>query len=207
MKNQITEKKSEYQIITDILSKTIKNEDAYFVFPTEITAKAWAEKSLFLTDYKAVELDRFIAWDTFKGTAIRSVKQDRASIPSLLRKLFVENLLENTEEPFFKALIPEQWADLAPSFSSWISSLLPQLARFKAHLVKNLSEGSLNFENSNFEKQSKEILEKIAKTEGDAENRDLLKLENTYAQFLENNGLFEPAWEKPPFHNDGKSYY
>ena len=118
MKNQITEKKSEYQIIIDILSKTIKKEDAYFVFPTEITAKAWAEKSLFLTDYKAVELDRFIAWDTFKGTAIRSVKQDRASIPSLLRKLFVENLLENTEEPFSKPSYLNNGQTLLPLFQA-----------------------------------------------------------------------------------------
>lgn len=198
MENNTKNSHENYQIISEILKKQLKDDKVVFVFPTEITARSWAEKALFLTPQKAVQINRFIAWDSFKGTAIRSVKQEYDSIPSLLRKLFVQNLLEknlissepNTKdsppEPFFSSLIPREFADYAPSFSSWLAGLLPQLARFKAQF------------------------EKISKTNtslSDDESQDLLKLEKIYSEFLENNKLFEPAWEKPPFHNDGNFYY
>lgn len=187
MKEKNNEKSSEYQLISEILKENLQNDQVFFIFPSEITAKTWAEKSLFLSNQKAIQSNRFLAWDSFKGTAIRSEKQNKKSIPGLLRKLFVENLLEDSNNPFFKVLIPQEWAKIAPSFTSWITSLLPQLNNFKESIGYNENKKSL--ENQ------------------DEENQDLLKLEKTYSDFLEKNGLFEPAWEKPPFHDDGKTYF
>ena len=221
MENNTKNSHENYHIISDILVQELKNDKTVFVFPTEITARSWAEKALFLTEQKAVRLDRFIAWDSFKGSAIRSVKQEHESIPSLLRKLFVQNLLEsalpsgieldtkieahsettqkvhsntnsninseaNFNEPFFSSLIPPEYADYSPSFSSWIAGLLPQLSRFKSQIEKTAQYNTSVLDN---------------------ESHDLLKLEKTYSTFLKQNMLFEPAWEKPPFHDDGHFYY
>ncbi len=173
-------------MVEKVLLSNILNEDSIFVFPTQVTALMWAEKILFTSKVKAVALERFIAWDTFKSSAIRSIKQDKKSIPSAVRKLFSQKLIEKNihtiknGEHLFTSLIPETYAEYGSSFADWISSLLPQLASWR---------------------------EKSPLTNPDDEDTDLLTLMNEYSSFLEAHNLFEPAWEKPPFHDNGHHYF
>ena len=170
-------------IVEKILKENIKNQDTVFVFPTEIAASLWADRSIFVTDCQAVALERFLAWDKFKGEAVRSENQNKISVPSTMRQIFVSRLIEqNAEKPFFKSLISEKYSKTAESFSTWIASILPKLGMWKEYFEKNSSQK-------------------------DAEDQDLLVLYEKYTEFLNKYGFFDPAWEKPPFKSNGKHYF
>ena len=86
------------QTVQSALEAYIDDPAVFFVFPTDIAASAWSDYALRLK--KAVALERFTAWDKFKSEAVRAEKQDKNSIPSPLRKLFVLQLLrQNAEKP------------------------------------------------------------------------------------------------------------
>lgn len=173
-------------MVDKVILNNIDNENSIFVFPTQVTSLMWAEKLLFLSDYKAVSLERFIAWDTFKSSAVRSVKQDKKSIPSAVRKLFSQKIIEKNIDsikngnPLFTSLIPRAYAEYGTSFADWIASLLPQLSSWQ---------------------------EKASSSIPDEEDKDLQVLMNEYSLFLQEHDLFEPAWEKPPFHDNGLTYF
>ena len=170
-------------IVEKILKENIKNQDTVFVFPTEIAASLWADRSIFVTDCQAVALERFLACDKFKGEAVRGENQNKISVPSTMRQIFVSRLIEkNAEKPFFKSLISEKYSKTAESFSAWIASILPKLGMWKEYFEKN-------------------SLQK------DSEDEDLLILYEKYTEFLNKYGFFDPAWEKPPFKSNGKHYF
>jgi hypothetical protein len=162
--------------------------DTVFVFPTEVSASCWADRFLEMQTVGTVAMERFVAWDTFKAESIRSQKQDKKSIPAVVRKLFVAALLtENAElctsgnAPLFRSLVNPRYAESAASFADWITSLLPPLALY-------------------IERIDKTGASRVA----DDEDADLRLLSMRYRQFLDENALFEPAWEKPPFSATGK---
>lgn len=157
-----------------------------FVFPTGLSATAWAEKML--DHVAAVAMERFVAWDSFKSEAIRSRHQNKASIPSLMRKIFASHLIQENEravaaneQPLFENLINPQFAQEAQSFTNWIAGLLPSLETWR----KNHQEAGLEL---------------------DAQDRDLQRLHQRYQEFLVEHDRFDPAWEQPPFHDDGNHY-
>ena len=76
------------------IKKYITDRNTYFVFPTEIAASMWADRATFVTECSAVAMERFIAWDKFKGEAVRSENQDRDSVPSIMRSIFAQSLSE-----------------------------------------------------------------------------------------------------------------
>ncbi|MCL1930268.1 MAG: PD-(D/E)XK nuclease family protein, partial [Treponema sp.] len=86
--------------------------------------------------------------------------------------------------PVFTSLIQVQWAQQADSFASWLTDILPQLGAWRSR--KNAA-GEANH------------------LSGD--DRDLFTLTQRYAQFLDLNGLFEPAWETPPFEDTGRECF
>lgn len=174
-----------------LILENIKNPSVFFVFPTEISAKLWAEKILDSSDTGTVAMERFVAWDSFKGESIRSTHQGKKSIPGVLRKMFASFILEKNklavesgDSPLFTSLINPDFVANSSGFSDWIAKLFPQLAIWKKYYdsKKNVS------------------LEK------DAENQDLLTLYTEYNNFLDSHSLFDPAWEMPPFESDGKEY-
>ena len=75
----------------EILKEYISKPNTIFVFPTSVAAVSWAERLLEFVP--AIAMERFIAWDVFKGDAIRSKQQNRTSIPSVLRKIFAQYLV------------------------------------------------------------------------------------------------------------------
>nr|WP_318659594.1 PD-(D/E)XK nuclease family protein [uncultured Treponema sp.] len=171
----------------DIIKKTIlesiKDRNAVFVFPTQICASMWADKTIEFSGTSAVALERFIAWDEFKGSSIRSRQQDKTSVPSIMRDIFAENIIkQNSQNPFLKKIVMPEYAKTASRFSSWIASVLPSLSMWKKYLEKN-------------------------KVTPDGEDQDFLELYNRYKDFLDKNNFFDPAWETPPFDSNGKKYF
>ena len=170
----------------EIILQHLGEPKTIFVFPTGLSATAWAEKML--DHVAAVAMERFIAWDSFKSEAIRSRHQNKASIPSLMRKIFASHLIQENaravaanEEPLFENLINPQFAQEAQSFTNWIAGLLPSLETWR----KNHQAAGLEL---------------------DAQDRDLQRLHQRYHEFLEEHDRFDPAWEQPPFHDDGNHY-
>lgn len=169
-------------LIEKKLLENIKNLNTVFVFPTQTPADLWADRIITISDVSAVAMDRFMAWDTFKGKSIRSQHQDKTSIPSSLRQIFAAQIVnQNAENPFLKNIIIPEYAKTAGGFTNWICSLLPSLSSWKKYFDK-------------------------CKNQPDDQDLDLLELYNRYSAFLSENSFFDPAWELPPFEADGKKY-
>ena len=62
-------------LIEKTLKEHVKERDAVFVFPTQIAASLWADRIIEISDCTAVAMGRFIAWDKFKGEAVRGENQ------------------------------------------------------------------------------------------------------------------------------------
>lgn len=179
---------SNQNLIEQTIKSQIHNQNSIFVFPTQTAADLWADRATdpAVTNVSAVAMERFIAWDSFKGTSIKTKQKDKKSVPSSMRKIFASNIIaENAKAPFFKTIIPSKYAASAQGFLSWLSSLLPSLSVWKSH----------------FESTQQNVAQK------DDEDDDLLLLYNRYKVFLDQHNLFDPAWEKPPFISDGNHYY
>ena len=143
-------------------------------------------------------MGKFIAWDKFKQKSIKSKVKDKKSIPSALRKIFVSRLvMENSEAvkndktPVFSSLIRVQWALQSQQFTPWLTGILPQLG-----VWFNRTTG-LSIDNILDEKAEQ------AACNFTDEDKDMFVLAHRYAQFLGKHNFFEPAWETPPFNNDG----
>lgn len=170
-------------LIEKILCEHIKEKKSVFVFPTQTAADLWADRIICVSNVTAVAMKRFCAWDDFKGSSIKSQHQDKTSVPSVMRKIFASQIVEeNKIKPFFKNIIVPEYAQNAAGFTNYISSLLPSLSLWKKYF-----------------EQSKCIC--------DDEDKDLLELYERYSKFLEKHNLFDPAWETPPFNSDGNHYY
>lgn len=173
--------KANYNSIEECLIKNILNENVLFVFSTDVVKNSWIDwviTSSNKTGVKSVSLERFVAWDNFKSSYITSSQEGLCAIPSILRKLFVRNLiLQNSKTPFFKKIINPDFATNAVSFTDWICSILPSLEMWHSRYEKsNLVD--------------------------DEENQDYLLLYKRYKEFLQKNRMFEPSWIVPEFKNE-----
>ena len=175
--------------IQDTITKNLYNEKAVFVFPTDVASFSWAEWVVKNTDCKAVERNRFLAWDHFKNNIDGNKTETRNPVPSLLRKMFAVNLMEeNARNPFLESVIAKEYAQDSVSFASWISGVLPKLGEWHAKIMladKSLPENSLS----------------------DKENKDYNEIFERYKKFLSENNLFEPSWETKELFEDSKIYY
>ncbi|MCL2759911.1 MAG: PD-(D/E)XK nuclease family protein, partial [Treponema sp.] len=183
------------------LLDNINNPNALFIFPTDISASQWADHVLRLMGPGTIAMNKFIAWDVFKQKSIKSKVQNKKSIPSALRKIFVSRLVKENADaarnntPVFCSLILPEWAQQASQFTSWLTVILPQLGAW-FNKTTGLSIDSILSAES----------EKAA-SEFKGDDLDLFVLARRYARFLETYSLFEPAWETPPFNNDGKNCF
>jgi len=190
--------KADVHPIEKILLENSDNPRALFIFPTDLACSRWADQLLRRCGGGTLAMNKFIAWDTFKENSARSRVQKKKSIPGVLRKMFVSALVaENAElcaqgkKPVFTSLIRTQWARQASSFSGWLAELLPQLGAWFSNTTR-LNVAQIGTADA----------ARLAE-EFDGDDRDLFTLAVRYAQFLETHGLFEPAWEKPPFDDTG----
>ena len=184
--------------VESILLDNIEKPDSLFIFPTDISASRWADHLLRLKG-GTIAMNKFTAWDVFKQNSIKSKVQNKKSIPSSLRKIFVSRLVhENAEsasrgeETFFSSLILRQWANQSVQFTSWLTDMLPQLGSW-FRLTTGLNMDDLT-------------ADKARKTASNftGDDIDMYALSCRYASFLNDNKLFEPAWEIPPFNDEGK---
>jgi hypothetical protein len=99
-------------------------------------------------------------------------------------------LRASKKEPFFRSLIRPEWADLADSSVNWLTAILPGLgiwfAKAAGFPIAQIREAAVEFS---------------------GDDLDLYSLALRYTQFLEKYGLFEPAWETPPFEDTGKECF
>lgn len=167
--------------IAKILIENIKNPSTIFVFSTDTVMNSWIEYLITnpkISGLDALPLERFIAWDNFKGKYLHAREEGKNSVPSILRKFFVLDLIEKNaalpKEERFKVIInpDDEFAKSAASFADWISKNLPSLHFWKKRLDQN------------------------AETYGplDDEDKDYEKIYQLYKDFLDQNNLFEPAW-------------
>lgn len=179
--------------IGNVICENIKDENVVFVFSTDICCSTWAEWTVInseQTAVKTVSLDRFIAWDDFKRQFVVAKEKNKHSVPSLLRKFFVHNIIQkNIEaakngEPLFKSIINPVFADEGHSYMEWISS--------------NLSP--LNNWHKRFEEATKNHPELI-----DDEDKDYELLYKEYSKFL-GDSMFEPSWITPDFSDSNKKF-
>ncbi|MCL2412493.1 MAG: PD-(D/E)XK nuclease family protein, partial [Treponema sp.] len=180
------------------LYNNIDTPNVLFVFPTDIAVSRWADHLLRLRGGGTIAMNKFMAWDKFKQSAVKSKVQDKKSIPSSLRKIYVSSFIkENADavrqnkEPLFSSLIKTQWAGQSAQFVPWLTGILPQLGSW-------------------FNKKTNTSIDKILDTETDKltsrfedDDKDLYTLTSRYALFMKEYSLFEPAWETPPFNDNG----
>ena len=194
-------------LVETILLENGDKPASLFVFPTDIAVSRWVDRLLQLRTIAAgnavasgststVAMEKFIAWDTFKRNSVRSKVQDRRSIPSVLRKMFVSALIRENAQlcaqgktPVFTSLIREEWAQQADSYTGWLTEILPQLALWCRQTLGCVPP----------------VLPDFHSLSGD--DSDLYSLTLRYTQFLDKHGLFEPAWETPPFEDTGKECF
>jgi CRISPR/Cas system-associated exonuclease Cas4 (RecB family) len=185
-----------------VVAKYIKDNDVYFVFPSEATAALWARKICVSAlpgsgsarpnsphsihsphsshSIRSVAANRFIAWDRFKESVIRAESRGKKPVSALLRKIFARGLVrDNAAAPFLRVVIPPDYADNGEAFARFITSALPALESWEKSL---------------------------GNAHPDGEDRDLFEIKIRYGSFLQRFNLFEPSWEKPPFNGGGKRY-
>jgi hypothetical protein len=192
------------------LLENIDKPGSLFIFPTDVAASRWADHLLRLLNGNAtgggtVAMEKFIAWDTFKQNSIRSKVQNRKSVPAVLRKMFIAALIrENAalcargEEPVFTSLIQPAWAQQADSYAGWLAGILPQLGIWFRQAVGGSPHGLSIAQIGGGLKSGEDF---------SGDDRDMFNLALRYTQFLEKHGLFEPAWETPPFEDTGKECF
>ena len=194
-------------LVETILLENIDNPGSLFIFPTDVAASRWADHVLCITR-KTIAMNKFIAWDTFKQNSIRSKVQNKQSIPAVLRKMFAASLIQENaqlcaraesgtkkKQPVFSSLIRSEWAQQADSFAGWITGILPQLGIW----YRQTTGSSVTGIDENAVSRPAEEL--------DVHDKDLYNLALRYSRFLKEHGLFEPAWETPPFENNGNDCF
>ena len=176
--------------LSPFFKKELANPNSVFVFSTDVVMNSWIDWCITHPQESgtdAVPLERFMAWDKFKGEAVRAKEEGKSSIPSILRKFFVRSLIaENAASPnnapILKKIINPKYKKDAISFTDWIAKMLPSLKLWhdKISTAKNYTL--------------------------DEEDADFLELYKRYSAFLEKHELFEPSWIEPDFSSEGKNY-
>ena len=183
----------EASFIPDVLKENLLDKNVYFVFPSDVVATSWSEwcvKNSEISGVKAVAQNRFVPWDKFKTNFIDSNEKDKTAIPSILRKIFVQHVIEQNKKsnksgnPLFKSVINPEFADNADSFSDWLANNLKALKQWHKHFVE-LQKTGANI---------------------DDEDNDYLFLYNEYCSFLKKNNMFEPSWVDSKFVETQKKF-
>ena len=191
-KNLIIEPKN----ISSIFKQFLSDECYSFVFPTDVVMNSWIDWCVMNPEesgVSAVPLERFIAWDNFKSQFMASGEENKTSIPALLRKLFIQDLLvKNSTELFFKKIINTEFANNYSSFVDWVSKILPSLKLWIKLRFDGVEPNSKN---------QTELNENL-----DEEDQDFLELYLRYSEFLAKNNMFEPSWTIPDFSSVGKKF-
>jgi hypothetical protein len=201
--------------IDSIIRDRIGDEEAVFVFPSEMAASAYADRFLLSNAQggrRTLSMDRFIAWDSFLEEAVLPRQKDRTTVSDVMRKMFAAMILDENarrakkrEIPLFKSVIYPEYARYSSSFTSWIAGILPQLRVWAESISRTPIDAIEQIQGGGEAAQS--VTHTADSAPADDEARDYRTLIAHYKRFLTDNGLFESAWERPPFTHNGKRYY
>ncbi|MDR1095285.1 MAG: PD-(D/E)XK nuclease family protein [Spirochaetaceae bacterium] len=207
--------------IDAVIRAHIADGEAVFVFPSEVAASAYADRLLAgggggMADRLApatIPMERFIAWDSFLEEAVLPQQKDRIAISDAMRKMFAAMVLDENalrakrgQPPLFHAIIYPFYAQYSASFASWVADILPQLGLW-AECAAGVGIEQINGEAPDAAQTGGQAPAQTGTFDGnDAEAQDYRTLIVRYKQFLNDNHLFESAWEKPPFTHNGKRY-
>ena len=200
--------------VASCISSHFENPDdtTRFVFATSVVRSSWVDWACEHVS-QAVPLERFLAWDEFKKEQLHLVEEEGQTIPSLLRKIFVQNLLAGgaavtggasvkigsggaaggasltgaAKSSLFPSLIPAEVAgnpSQAVAFSDWIASMLP----------------SLKLWHEKWERAKKADPSLVA----DESDRDYEKLYQLYKDFLAGKGRKGPVFYESAWVDSGK---
>jgi RecB family exonuclease len=163
-------------ILGGILER-IEDTAVHFVFPSAVLARFWAERSV-QASAKPVALKRFSAWDDFKSSALSIKRQDQYPANRALRLIFASDLLQSNaanKTSFLHEYINPDYVDSYASFAAPLARLLPAL---------------------------QSIVERVDLQQKAQDDyfKDLLLIKERYTEFLEKNKVYEPSWNKAPFH-------
>ena len=151
------------------IEEGLSRPNMVFVFPSEVAAAFWRAETARRGPARAVRVDRFISWDTFKEQVLQE-RADLVPVNRTTRMLFADAVIsENADRPFLSRLVDPRYAGEADAFASDIESLLPTLATLTSGDVYGSLEPRLR--------------------------SDVDELSRRYRRFLDAHGLFEPAWE------------
>lgn len=150
----------------------------HYIFPSEIVASFWRKEILRReppgSGVSALRTDRYLSWDKFKEIRF-SVERKEKPANKLIRSLFAADILSENGSPatgpVFRALINPDFLENSASFLSYIVSILPGLS-----VAESLDPQTVD----------KELYQ------------DLHYLLGRYNSFLNENGLFEPGYERLP---------
>ena len=159
------------RLVAETIRQNLKDQDIYFVFPSEIVAAFWRRRALTLTRHNAVRSDRFMSWDIFKEKAFAR-RQNAVPANSFTRLCFaVDLLIRNTDDGgVLKALVLPDFAESWRPFAKTIARMLPS--------IKLLLE----------DERVTALLNPKLRSDFESVNRE-------YARFLESHNLFEPLHE------------
>ncbi|MDR2149987.1 MAG: PD-(D/E)XK nuclease family protein [Spirochaetaceae bacterium] len=162
-------------ILENILA-WIEDTAVHFVFPSAVVARFWAECSVRASG-KPLALQRFSAWDDFKITTLSRKEPEQYPANRALRLIFASDLLRSNATQtgsFLHEYINPDYAESYSSFAAPLAALLPSL---------------------------QSIAERIdAQQAQDDYFQDLLLIKERYQGFLQENKVYEPSWNKAPFH-------
>ncbi|MGP1489570.1 MAG: PD-(D/E)XK nuclease family protein [Treponema sp.] len=162
-------------IIEDCIRRYGKDARTRFVFPSRIASRLWLHRGISLTGLAAIPAELFTAWDAFKADCCVAKTEGRNPVSQVIRLLFARHIAaENAAQPFFRTIIPANYAADGAVFAQWIAGILPQLDHWEKRAAQH-------------------------KAPADDEAADLFILKKAYMDFLDSHRLFEPSWAGAEF--------
>ncbi|MGM0432278.1 MAG: PD-(D/E)XK nuclease family protein [Spirochaetota bacterium] len=169
--------------LSDRLVSRLKQQHV-LVFPTELAARSWSEYLLLDPErfgLTAVREDRLISWDTCREQLFPRRNRDLQAADRMYRILFVQDLLaRNRREVFFRLLVPPEHAENSAVFVTSLVRVCPWLPDMVEALKS--AQGSTTLADL---------------------RHDIEQMLTEYTRFLENGGLYEPAFEFPKLDQEG----
>ena len=158
-------------MVLKLINSRLKDENTFFVFPSEAVASQLATKVLKAISCRVLARHRFMSWDTF--WAKMNTRQDEGpKADRVTRILFVFKLLaENRAKPFLRYFVNNRLTEAASAELNSIINILPHLKR-----LISLDEG-------------------LKRRISEDKYHDLAVIYERYLKFLEAMALKEPAYE------------
>ena len=146
-----------------------RNFKCCFVFPNSISQRITFQKALDISGESTLPSELYLSWNMFiKEHIEKNENNGFKEVDNTLRHLYAQYIVAcNAKKTLFASLIPTNCN--TKLFSSWLSSILPQVQPF------------------------------LYKSFVDAELKDLHLLAKSYSAFLKENNLYESSWSQLQF--------